>query len=394
MSASNMKWKIILPLAAIILAIVVMVTMVKLKPDPETRIPEPLLPLVRVMDVERQDVILTVTSQGTVNPRTESVLLPEVAGRVIEVSPSFVPGGFFEKGDILLRIDPFDYRQAAVQARGAVAQAELRLATELAEADVARKEWAELGKGEPTPLTLREPQVAEAQAALDSARALLENAERNLQRTSIVAPYAGRVRQKQVDVGQYVSPGNPLATIYAVDYAEVRLPLPDDDLAFVDLPLDYRGETSRGRGPEVTLRADFAGKTFAWKGHIVRTEGEIDPRSRMVHAVARVSNPYARGDDPDRPPLAAGLYVEAEIAGRAVSGVAVIPRSAVRTGDVVLIVDEENRLRFRSLDILRTTSEHAIVQGGLADGERICISNLTAVTDGMRVRVASPEVAE
>ena len=123
-----------------------------------------------------------------------------VAGRVIEVSPSFVPGGFFEKGELLLRIDPFDYRQASVQATGAVAQADLRLATELAEADVARKEWEELGEGKPTPLTLREPQVAEAQAALASARAALENAERNLERTAIAAPYAGRVRIEYNDL--------------------------------------------------------------------------------------------------------------------------------------------------------------------------------------------------
>jgi RND family efflux transporter MFP subunit len=389
-----MKLKIILPLAAVAVAIVVMATMIKMKPAPETRIPEPPLPMVRVMDVQLQDMTLTVNSQGTVSPRTESVLLPEVAGRVIEVSPSFVPGGFFEKGELLLRIDPFDYRQAVVQTRSAVAQAELRLATELAEAEVARKEWDELGKGKPTPLTLREPQVAEAEAALASARAALENTERNLERTSILAPYAGRVRQKQVDVGQYVSPGNPLATIYSVDYAEIRLPLPDDDLAFVDLPLDYRDEASRGRGPEVTLRADFAGRTFSWTGRIVRTEGEIDARSRMVHAVARVSNPYARGADPDRPPLAAGMYVEAEIAGRPVENVVLIPRAAIRPNDIVLVVDEEDRLRFRPVEILRATSEHAIVSSGLADGERICISSLTAVTDGMRVRFEFPEVTE
>jgi multidrug efflux system membrane fusion protein len=394
MRASNLKWMIILPLAVIAVAIVVMVIMIKARPEPETRIPEVPLPVVRFAEVQLQDLTLTVQSQGTVSPRTESLLLPEVAGRIIEVSPAFVPGGFFEKGELLLRIDPFNYRQADVQARGAIAQAELRLAMELAEAEVARNEWKELGQGKPTALTLREPQVAEAEAALAAARAALESAGRNLERTTIVAPYAGRVRQKQVDVGQYVSPGTPLATIYAVDYAEIRLPLPDDDLAFVDLPLDYRGETSRGRGPEVTLRADFAGQTFSWKGRIVRTEGEIDPRSRMVHAVARVSNPYSRSAHPERPPLAAGMYVEAEIAGRSVEGVALIPRSAVRADDVVLVVDDEERLRFRPVEILRATSQHAIISSGLADGERICISNLAAVTDGMRVRIAPAEVSE
>jgi RND family efflux transporter MFP subunit len=281
-----------------------------------------------------------------------------------------------------------------IQAKGAVAQAELRLAAEMAEADVARAEWKELGKGEPTPLTLREPQVAEAEASLSAARAALEYAERNLQRTEIKAPYTGRVRQKQVDLGQSVSPGIALARIYSVDYAEIRLPLPDDDLAFVELPLDYRGERSSSKRPEVTLRADFAGKSYSWSGTIVRTEGEIDPRSRMVHAVARVSDPYGRGEDPDRPPLAAGMYVEAEIAGRAVKGVAAIPRSAVRAGDVVLVVDGDDRLRFRPVEILRSTAQETIVSSGLADGERLCLSSLAAVTDGMRVRISEEGVAE
>ncbi len=202
--------------------------------------------------------------------------MPEVAGRVIWVSPSFASGGFFDDGQPLLRIEPSDYREAVIQARAAAAREELRAARERAEADVARKEWGDLGGGEATPLTLREPQLAEAEAALEAARAALERAERNLDRTEIRAPYDGRVRHKQVDVGQYVTPGTPVATIYAVDYAEVRLPLADEELAFIDLPLDYWGDSGRGPGPEVVLSARFAGRAHRWEGHIVRTEGEID----------------------------------------------------------------------------------------------------------------------
>ena len=190
-----------------------------------------------------------------------------------------------------------------------------------------------------------------------------------------------------MDVGQYVTPGTPLARVYAVDYAEIRLPLPDAELAYLDLPLDYRDEAARDTGPEVILRADFAGKTHEWRGRIVRTEGEIDPRSRMVYTVARVKDPYARGDDPSRPPLAAGLYVEAEILGHGAEGVAVVPRSAVRNGDTVLVVDEDDLLRFRTVDILRTGDQKAIIRSGLAAGERLCLSSLVAVTDGMRVRI-------
>jgi RND family efflux transporter MFP subunit len=280
----------------VVLAAVGAWALIQARKAPETveRVARP--PLVRVQEVRLADLQLTVTSQGTVRPRTASVLVPEVSGRVIEVSPAFTPGGFFEAGERLLRIDPHDYRQAIVQARARVAQAELLLAREQGEADVARSEWEALGNGDDaSALTLHLPQLADAEANVAAARAAVEQAERNLERTEIRAPYAGRVQEKQVDLGQFVTRGQSLATIYAVDYAEISLPLPDDQLAFIDLPLDYRDQAARTAGPEVILRADFAGRVHEWRGRIVRTEGVIDPQSRMVRAVARVKDPYGRG---------------------------------------------------------------------------------------------------
>jgi RND family efflux transporter MFP subunit len=368
--------------------------MVALRPEVETRAPEPQPPLVRVADVIPADIQLTVVSQGTVSPRTESQLVPEVAGRVTWVSPRFAAGAFFEEGEPLIRIDPHDYRLAVTRLAAEVARARLRLAQEEAEADVARREWAELGGGEASPLTLREPQLADAKAALEAAEANLATAERNLERTEIRAPYAGRVRRKSVDIGQFVTVGAPVATLYAVDYAETRLPLPDDELAYLDLPLHYRGESQRGTGPRVTLRAEFAGRTFEWRGRIVRTEGEIDAASRMVHAVARVKDPYGRGDDPSRPPLAVGMFVEAEIEGRKVADVVVLPRAALRGGSQVLIVTPEQRLEFRDVELLRKGREEVVVASGLAAGELVCLSPLEAVTNGMRVRVDTGGGAE
>jgi RND family efflux transporter MFP subunit len=381
----HLKW--ILPIAVIAVGAIVALAMIRSKKEPGRRDPETPPPVVRVERVVLEDVRLVVHSQGTVSPRTESALVPEVAGRITRVAPSLASGGFFEEDDVLLEIDVHDYRQAVVQSRAAVAQAELRLEQERAEATVAREEWSDLGRGDAQPLTLREPQVAEAEAALEAARAVLQQAERNLERTKIRAPYAGRVRDKRVGVGQFVAPGTTLATIYAVDYAEIRLPLPDDELAYIDLPLVYRGESGRGPGPRVVLSARFAGRTHEWEGRIVRTEGEIDPRSRMVHAVARVKDPYARGDDPDRPPLAAGLYVQAEIEGRMAHDVAVLPRSALREGGRVMVVTDDGRLRFREAGILRSLRDELLVTSGLSSGERVCLTPLAAVTDGMRVRV-------
>jgi RND family efflux transporter MFP subunit len=384
--------KIVLPLALVVVAALLATGMVALKPDVETRVAAPMPPLVRVAEVTLADVPLTVRSQGTVRPRTESQLVPEVSGRVIWVSPSFAEGAFFEKGQVLFKVDPHDSRQAVVRARGEVARAKLQLAREEAEAAAAREEWSDLGAGEAaTALTLREPQLEDARAAVASAEANLTTAERNLERTQIRAPYSGRVRRKNVDVGQFVTVGAPVATVYSVDYAETRLPLPDDELAYVELPLHYRGETARQKGPRVTLKADFAGQTFEWTGEIVRTEGEIDPGSRMVNAVVQIKDPYGRGDDPSRPPLAVGLYVEAEIEGITAKGVAVLPRSALRGRSQVLVVTPEDRLEFRDVDLLRTTREEIYVRGGLKAGERVCLSPLEAVTNGMRVRTSTSE---
>ena len=390
------RWlKVLLPILALGAGVLGMVALIKARPTVATRPPEVPPPLVRVFTARTEDLRLTVPSQGTVAPRTESQLVAEVAGRGTAVSPSLASGGFFETGDLLLTIDPTDYELAVVRARAQVAQAEVRLAREEEEATVARREWGDLGQGAPTALVLREPQLAEARAGLEAARAARAQAERDLARTRVHAPYAGRVRDKRADVGQYLNRGTVVATIYAVDYAEVRLPLPDEQLAHLDLPLSYRGTAETPAGPAVTLRARFAGREQAWEGRVVRTEGEIDPRSRMVHVVARVRDPYGKGAAPDRAPLAAGLFVQAELQGRLARNVVRLPRVALRGVDRVLVVDREDRLRFRTVGVLRSDPETVIIETGLRSGERVCLSPLEAVTDGMRVRAvaAGPTLA-
>ena len=378
--------KIVLPLAVLAAAGLGAYALVLNKPDVPIE-PRPVeLPGVRVHTVTLQDVRLTVSSQGTVRPRTESQLVPEIAGRVIWVSPSFAAGGFFEEGDVLLRIDQYDYQQAVITAQSQLAQSQLRLAQEEAEAEVAREEWKELGAGDATALTLHEPQLIDAQAAVAAAEAALDRAMRDLDRAEIKAPYAGRIRQKSVDVGQFVAVGSSVATVYAIDSAEVRLPLPDAELAYLNLPLAYRGLGEQA-GPRVSLQANFAGSTHTWEGRIVRTEAEIDPVSRMVHVVAEVADPYAPSDDPGRPPLAVGMFVEAEIEGRVAAQVVVLPRAALRGRNQVLVVDGGDRLQFRDIEIFRSTSTEIIVTAGLESGERVNVSPIEAVTDGMRVAV-------
>ena len=230
-----------------------------------------------------------------------------------------------------------------------------------------------------------------ASAALDDARAALEQAERDLSRTEVIAPFTGLVRAEQVDPGQFVSRGAPVARLYAVDYVEIRLPIADRQLAYLDLPPMQRGELDEATAPDVVLSAEFAGNQYQWRGNLARTEAEIDLRSRMVHAVARVSAADYAATDPNYVPPPVGLFVNAEILGRSTENVVVLPRSAIRNGNQVLVVDGDDRLRFRTVSIARIYADDAYIDGGLSRGERVCVSALQAVVDGMRVEVVTDD---
>jgi RND family efflux transporter MFP subunit len=349
------------------------------------------MPLVRVLSASPQSFDFVVRAHGTVAPRHEGDLVPQVSGPVVWVSAAMASGGFFEEGEPLVRIEPADYEVALESARAAAARSGSEHDRAVKELD-RQKRLADRSVASETRFDDASNAERVTAAVLREARARLEQAERDLARTEIRAPYAGRVRQENVDVGQFVTRGSPIGRIYAVDYAEVRLPIPDSELGYLELPLSFRGEQRDDGGPPVSLRARFAGRDHVWRGHVVRTEGEIDPVSRMVHVVVRVEDPYGRGDDPEaaasaRPPLAVGLFVEAEIQGRHVEEASLLPRSALREGSAVYVVDGEQRIRRRPVELLRVEGERMVVGGGLQAGDRVLVSPLQAPVDGMRVRV-------
>jgi RND family efflux transporter MFP subunit len=385
------RWiRFLLPPAIVLGGLFMTVALVRSKPKVDPQEPEVIPPLVQVVAVEKRDVRLTVTAEGTVLPRTESTLAARVAGEVVAVAPSFEVGGFFDRGEALVTLDARDYEVAVERRKAEVAAARLRQAQEEAEARVAAEEWDGLGEAAPDPLVLREPQLAEARAALAAAEAELRKARLDLERTRITAPFAGRVRSKAVDVGQYLTPGQAVATVHAVDYAEVRLPVPDGELAFLDLPWSFRAGTT-APGLEVTLAANLRGELYRWPARIVRTEGELDPRSRMHYLVARVEDPYRRRGAGEGPPLLIGSFVGAEITGREVRDAVELPRTALRGEDRVWVVDEDQRLVFRPVEILRTQAESVVIGGGLESGERVCVSALDFAVAGMAVRTEASE---
>lgn len=356
--------------------------LLKTKPEPPTLPQMKVAKVVEAIRLKPTDYKVVVETFGTVQPRTQSTLIPEVSGRVIEISESLREGGFFEAGDVLLKIDPVDYEAGVTIAAGELAQAEAMLSEEQARAEQAAEDWKRLGRAsEPSDLVLREPQLAEATARRASAEAKLAQARKDLERTTIRAPYVGIVREKSVDVGQYVSPGNVLARIYAIDYAEIRLPLKTEQLAFIDIPEKYRGDkdVTLADGPSVTLRASFGGKEATWEGQVMRP-AEVETATYSYFVVAQVKDPYARRDD-DVPPLKSGMFVSAEIMGKTLEDVFVIPASAVREDREVLIIGEGNILQIREVHIVwkgegKESEDLVVVDSGLSEGDVLCLTPL------------------
>jgi RND family efflux transporter MFP subunit len=325
-----------------------------------------------------------------VRARTESTLIPEVSGRVLQVAPNFREGGFFDAGDVLLEIDPSDYLTAVTVSEANLAEARVRLAEEEAQGSQAQRDWERLGRGEaPSDLVLRVPQLALARANVAAAEARLQQARRDLERTRITAPYRGRVLTKRVDVGQVVSPGNVLAELYAVDYAEIRLPLTSREFAMLDIARDSRGQQAEEADFPVTLTATFGPETAQWQGRIVRVEGAVDARSRQVFVVAQVDDPY--GDEHSQP-LKVGLFVEARIQGRSLQDVYVLPRTALREARYVLTIDEDNRLLRVPVEPLWTTADQVVFrEPAIAPGTIASVTQVALAIDGMQVTPILPD---
>ena len=362
-------------------AVIVAYGLVKTAPEPPQVEPEEVAISVRVLEAEKNRVQLEVISQGSVEPHQQSELIPEASGRIKWLSPNLVAGGYFEKDDVLLRIDDRDYRSAV--ARGQAALTRAHAEEELARYELARME--ELVKNKLTSQSSREVVLRNyriAKATLQDAKLALEQAKRDLWRTEVRAPYDGLVRNERVDIGQYITRGQSIASIYASDSIEVRLPVADRQLAYLDIPLGYRGEIAEDRRSLVLLSTDYGGKLYEWQGQLVRTEAEIDSRSRMVTAVVRVR----AEDNPGQPELPIGLFVNAKIKGRWVENIVTLPRAALRNRNQVLIVDSDNRLTYRTVEIMRHENDNILISNGIDDGEVINISPIQAVIEGMQVK--------
>lgn len=353
--------------------------LVEWRTPPEKQPPPPVIPRVQVVAMEATDVPVSIIANGTVRARTATQLTSQVSGRIISVNPQFLEGGFFRDGDVLVTIDPILYQTQVANAKAQLATAQLALEREEALAKRMRRDWKRLGKGEPTGLAANVPQLAKARADVEAAHAALKAAEHDFSNTQIVAPYTGRVRAKMADVGQSISAlGAILADIYAIDYAEVVLPVSSADARFLHLP-PLGSQIPEDAAVSVHLED---GKGLAWQGHVDRTTGIVDPQNRFVRVIVRVDDPY--GLDEPGPPLQIGQFVKARLDGRVLERAFSVPREAVLPGDRVLVV-VDSLIQTRQVDIARKESERVIVTSGLETGDRVIVTRLPYYAEGMKV---------
>jgi RND family efflux transporter MFP subunit len=379
--------KLLLPAAVTLVGLALAYVIVTGKSRPEPVPPStPLAPVVSVVPAAPVDLLLTVNTQGTVQPRREINIVSQVGGLVEAVAADFADGGFFDEGIELVKVEDADYRFARVRAEARVADAAQLVAQEKGRGRQAAREWRDLGNDEANELFLRKPQLAGAEATLLAARADLDQARLNVRRTSISAPFNGRISEKYVDVGQYITPGTALVKVYDTDVVQVRLPLTDRQVALLELPLNFQDHAVENAGAVAVLRARFGGRAWQWTGRIVRTEGSMDVDSRVVYAVVEVDKPFMRDPVNGRPPLGIGLFVEAEIEGRELEKVTTLPRNALLNDGTVLLVDDEDRLQPQAVLVLKSNARQVWVQG-LDHGARVVVSQPPFAIAGMAVTV-------
>lgn len=382
---SNRKLQIALALGFLVLGVILMMAMAMAKKPLAKRVQVEHNPLVLTQTFETGDMQAIVEGQGAVSPLHQGTLSAEVAGTVLSISDQLVDGGTFKRGQELVKIDPADYKLDVILRKADVQTAEKNLQLAKEEVVVAREEWKRLnlGKNEndtPPPLVAKEPHLQAAAASLEAAKAALGKANLSLKRTSLSAPFNGRVVSKNIDLGQYLVKGQTVAKIYSTEVAEITVNLNDKDLAWIDVP----GLTSKsGPGSQAEVLTKFGGKEMKWTGQVVRSAGELDPRTRLVPVVVQVQRPYDT-----TPPLTVGMYVKVNILGRKIESVTQLPRWVIQDGNMIWLVNEQNRIKFHKVNVIRFFNDMALVSPGIPHGAKVVVTNLKLVTDGMAVRLS------
>ena len=350
----------------------------QVKPDPVEELPPPDV-IIEILTPK--DFQVQISSNGTTTPLTQTVLTAEVGGEVIYRSKKFAEGASVIEGEILAKIDDTDlqlqYKNALLQ----LANAEVQYSLQLAEAEVAKEAWDKIGDGVASDLTLKKPQLKQAEALLEVAKAQVSSAAKKLNKTEIIAPYAGRIQNVNIDLGTTIIPGQPVGAMYTSSEIEITLAVKDNDLQFLSIPMDGR-KLNPSEQALVVIESFYKGKTQSWEGKLERVDGVIDPITRMINLIAVFKNDFIETDKPNLP---IGLFVEAKIDGITLKNIFEIPINSISKDNEVYIVDKDNQLELRKLTVLKKYSEFVIIKDGLKAGERIVTSKLSTASNGIKV---------
>ncbi len=379
------QWPYVLLIIAAGLVIATVLAMSRMAPEKKTEARLP--PLVQLQVPKFASVQYQLPSQGTVQAKTETSLVSEVSGKIVEIADVFVAGGFFNQGDLLIKVEQSDYKTAVKTAEAALANAKAMLEEEKARAKVAERDWLNYTEGKAPALGLRKPQLASALAKVQSAEADLERAIRDLNRTEIRAPYSGMVRSRAANLGQFVSRGNQLGVLLDTSIAEIRLPLALTDLDDLGLPLESANSA-------FALPVTLSSEGSEWQAELVRTEGVLDEKSRVIYVVAEIKDPYqrqAKATDTTLQPLRFGQFVNALISGRQSAEVTQLPRHLLKPGNLVLVADAEMQLQLREVKLDRADQQFAYILSGFTAGDQIVTSPLANPLPGLKVRTAQTE---
>jgi len=393
-SPSRLK-QLVISLSIIVLGALLTFILIKSRKPPQRKKVDDLAPLVMVKQLKAKDIQMVIRAYGTVSPKVEVDIVPEVPGKVVSVNPELKAGGLIPAGDQILQIDTRDYKFAVQQTNAVVADAQVKLEIEMAEAEVARREWDQLHPDTKpnSPLVLRESQVRKAKAALESAKAQLATAQLRLERTSLSLPFDALIISEKVDLGQYMVAGQPVAVAYGIDTVEIKIPLEDEELAWFDIfdnSASLNGNRALSRKTPAVVKTDFAGAEHTWKGYVTRTTGQVDKMSRMISVVVEVPKPFERSNG--RPPLLPGIFARVLIEGKVLKNAMAVPRDAIHDSNKVWIV-KEGSLHIEALDIVRADKDFAYAVARVDQNATIVTSSLDTVMEGMKVRTQLEQTA-
>jgi len=390
MSQKNKFIKIIIPIIVLTVGVAVMYTLSQKRSEPKKEVRKDPGILVQTIDAKKQDRQLIVKGTGTVKASQEVSIVPQVSGLITYISPQLVVGGLFKKDDTLFKVEAIDYVLGLEKAKAARAKAEYDLATIEGRARVARSEWQRLNQDtntEPNPLVLYGPQTANAKASLASAQAAVDQAQLALDRTELKAPFNSRVKSENIDIGQYVKSGSSIAVLAGTDSVEIAVPLTSENLHWLNIPL----HSKTLNGPDAVVSVTNSGPDIEWQGHVLRSTGEVNPKSRMMDIIIEVRDSYRLSNPKNtgRPALTIGTFVDVQLKGKKLKDVFVIPRTTYRDDSTVWLIDNEGKLRIQKVVPVRIEKDEVIISTGLTDGDQIIVTNISGAANGMKLRTAN-----